>query len=299
MRRYHRQDEGQDTQRWLVSYADFITLLLAVFIVMYAVANVNLNYYKKLLKRAHLALQDEVSVKKSMLDKAKADATPMREQLRELKDKLEKREKEYRAYQQAKVKLEQLGQQLNKSLQGEIDQNTVMLHKHPDWLSIELKALFGSGSVIPQESAYALLEKLAIILRTTPNNIAVQGYTDDIPIKNSVFPSNWELSAARAAAVVRVLVDYGVEATQLSATGYGKLYPVASNETEAGRFRNRRIVILIALNARVMHALREQLDKHQRATGEKVEIETHQIKLQTGDQKIPGGVPQLPAVVPE
>ena len=297
MRKRNIRREDNDKDRWLVSYADFMTLLFVVFIVLYAVANINLEYYKDLLRRSNIALMDSNGAPKALSPKEKQPSLS-KQQLAQLREKLQSHKQQYKKYVKDKRDLQQMSQSLEGTLQKEIKTKAVTMHKHEDWFSIELKSLFPSASAFPKETAYPVLAGVADSLRRTKNKISVQGYTDNVPIENDIFPSNWELSAARAAAVVRVLVDYGVEPTQLSATGYGKLYPVASNETEAGRLRNRRIVIMIAVNANVMNKLHKNLATYDKVAGEKADIDTKNIKIKTGDHQLPSGSPKLPADQP-
>ena len=101
-----------------------------------------------------------------------------------------------------------------------------------------------------------MVEKIATVLNNRDNAVKVEGFTDNQPISTSRFPSNWELSAARAAAMVRMLVMEGIEPERLAAVGYGQYQPVARNDTEEGRRRNRRVVLLISRDASIRGAMR-------------------------------------------
>ncbi|MEP5324144.1 OmpA family protein, partial [Marinobacter alexandrii] len=126
------------------------------------------------------------------------------------------------------------------------------------WLELNLpnSLLFGSGDAEPHYDAFAVIEKIATVLRNRDNAVKVEGFTDNQPISSQRFPSNWELSTARAAAVVRMLSMEGIEPERLAAVGYGRFQPVARNDTDEGRRRNRRVVLLISRDASVRGAMR-------------------------------------------
>ena len=132
-----------------------------------------------------------------------------------------------------------------------IDNNLVSLKKNDLWLEIEIKSsvLFPSGSSHPTEDANPVLDKIAEILKTYQNQIQVEGFTDNIPINTDEFPSNWELSAARAASVVHLFTKQRVDPGRLSAVGFGEYKPIASNKTPDGRSKNRRITIVVLSDA--------------------------------------------------
>lgn len=118
------------------------------------------------------------------------------------------------------------------------------------WIEIELSSslLFPSGDAIPNNQAFDIIEKLAKILAPYQNPIKVEGFTDNVPIQTAQYPTNWELSAARAASIVRMLAMDGVDPSRLAAVGYGEFQPVADNATAEGRGRNRRVVLVISRN---------------------------------------------------
>jgi chemotaxis protein MotB len=115
---------------------------------------------------------------------------------------------------------------------------------------VEIKAsvLFTSGSSMLQPEAMPILEKIANIMKAYPNPIRVEGFTDSKPINTAVFPSNWELSTARSASVVRLFTGHGLEPQRMAAMGFGEYKPVASNDTEEGRSKNRRVVLVVHVN---------------------------------------------------
>lgn len=125
------------------------------------------------------------------------------------------------------------------------------------WIEIELNSslLFPSGDAVPNEAAFILINKVAKILAPYENPVHVEGFTDNLPINTSQFPSNWELSAARAASIVRMLAMDGVKESRLAAVGYGEFQPVADNATAEGRARNRRVVLVVSRNLDVRRSI--------------------------------------------
>jgi chemotaxis protein MotB len=167
------------------------------------------------------ALVDELSTSKRKLEAAKAE--------------LEKKSAEY--------------EQLAGALRGEIDAGRVELTELRGKMTVKMKdkILFSSGSATIGKDGRTALKAVADALRgVTGKTIRVEGHTDDVPTAGGAFPTNWELSAARALAVVRYLQEAGVDPTRLAAAGYGEFQPVSSNETEKGRSLNRRIEIVLA-----------------------------------------------------
>jgi chemotaxis protein MotB len=137
--------------------------------------------------------------------------------------------------------------QVQDAMQSLIDAKLVTVRRENMWLEIEINAdiLFPSGSGDFTTAAEPVLDKLAEVLRPFPNPIRVEGHTDDRPIKTAQFPSNWELSAARAASVVHQFTRQGVDPLRLEIVGFGQFHPRQPNDTSEGRNANRRVVILV------------------------------------------------------
>lgn len=194
------EDSPAATDRWMVSYADFITLMFIFFLALYAL----------LPKETHDHLLGKVTRQESSASAA-------------------------------------LSQQLLTQLAPEVTAHAVHLRRTPQGVLVEVQdtALFEAGTAQLSPRAALLLQKLGRILAGHPNAIQVEGHTDSVPIRGGVFPSNWELSAARASHVVRLLESYGVGASRLSALGLGDTQPLADNTVPAGRARNRRVSLLI------------------------------------------------------
>ncbi len=237
----HQEEENLD--RWLVSYADFITLLFAFFVVMYAASSMNEGKFKQVSSSLNAVFNTEpkslepiqvgeVSRKKdnSVIDTPMDAASAVTENFKELSDKIE--------------------QEMLSAIQSE----DITLRRSEDWLEVEMNShiLFDSGQVQLVSSATPILQKIATILAGYPNPINVEGFTDDIPIKTNVFRSNWELSAARAVSVVHLFSKNGIEPERMSAIGYGEFRPIVKNNSMANREKNRRVVIAILANERVL-----------------------------------------------
>ncbi len=243
--------ESDNTDRWMVSYADFVTLLFAFFVVMYAMSSVNEGKYRVLADTMNEAFKvapkspDPIQIGKENKVVSSAEST------KTIIKPIKVLPKSQRTY---KREMQQIAKTVSKSVQPLIDQGLIKVTKHDLWVEIEMnsKILFSSADSELEDEAFPALKALAEVLKTLPNSIDVEGHTDNIPIKNELFPSNWELSASRAASVVHLFTRYGVNPKRLSSIGYAEFRPVASNATSEGRLRNRRvkIVILADKNAR-------------------------------------------------
>ena len=243
--------ESDNTDRWMVSYADFVTLLFAFFVVMYAMSSVNEGKYRVLADTMNEAFKvapkspEPIQIGKENKVVSSAETT------KTIIKPIKVLPKSQRTYER---EMQQIAKTVSKSVQPLIDQGLIKVTKHDLWVEIEMnsKILFSSADSELEDEAFPALKALAKVLKTLPNSIDVEGHTDNIPIKNELFPSNWELSASRAASVVHLFTRYGVNPKRLSSIGYAEFRPVASNATSEGRLRNRRvkIVILADKNAR-------------------------------------------------
>lgn len=247
-------DVHQD--RWIISYADFITLLFAFFVVMYSLSSVNEEKYKELSDSLSGAFQGIgfdpsiigaghgaiISIGDEPATSVKQDSEP--ETITE-------------PDQENTDRLDIIHQKLEERILPTISDRDLKVEVNELWLSLELRSnmLFRSGQAIPTAVADEILERLAVILRPYENPIHVEGFTDNDAVSGDLFPSNWELSAARAAAVVRLLSHYGVDPQRLAAVGYGEYQPAYSNRTEEGRQLNRRVVIVISRDEKVRRTL--------------------------------------------
>lgn len=232
-------------ERWLISYADFVTLLFAFFVVMYSISQVNEGKYRVLAD----TLNDAFSVANRSINPIQVgDPSLSREpSVIENTDPSLGENLGVGAFEKM-ADLPELSQQVSDKLADLVDEDLVKINSNEFWLQIELKSsiLFGSGSAYPSEQAKKVFKELADIFKDIGNPIQVEGFTDDIPIRSDLYPSNWELSASRAAATVQLLAINGVNPQQLSAVGYGEYQPIARNDSPEGRAQNRRVVLMVA-----------------------------------------------------
>lgn len=239
MRRYREEEHG-NSERWMVSYADFITLLFAFFVVMYSISSVNEGKYKVLTE----SLTGVFSQAPKTLDPIQ-----LGEQLpRALDAPVDARHAPSDSESASQDPLESIAEAMQSAFGELISIGDLRVHANELWIEIELSSglLFPSGDALPLDSAFDLVERIAAILKPYDNPVHVEGFTDNLPIRSRLYPTNWELSAARAATVVRMLSAGGMDAGRLAAVGYGEHRPVADNKTAEGRRANRRVVLLVS-----------------------------------------------------
>ncbi len=259
MRRKRRHEETHNHERWLVSYADFITLLFAFFVVMYSVSSVNEGKYKVLsdtLEGVFNATQKSltpIQLGQQTSAPPKSDA-PVIQPF----DNPDRNRGTDSGPATTKT-MREIADRFSSSLKSLISDGLVSVNENDQWIELSLRnnLLFNSGDAVPVDAAFPLLDIIAGILKDYPNAILVEGFTDNIPIRSPVYPSNWELSAARSSAVVRLLAFGGVTPDRMAAVGYGEFQPLARNDTADGRQRNRRVVLLIAKDAKVRLTMRQ------------------------------------------
>ncbi|MEX0605929.1 MAG: flagellar motor protein MotD [Marinobacter sp.] len=258
-RRRQNEDDPHNQERWLISYADFITLLFAFFVVMYSVSSVNEGKYKVLsetLTGVFNAPQRSVNP----IEAGEATPTSRSGQGADvIPPPVTEAPRNRESSQQARsAALRVMADQLALEFDEFIEQGVVTLETSDEWIELSLRnsLLFGSGDAEPHFDSFTVLETIAGVLENRDNAVRVEGFTDDRPIRTQAFPSNWELSTARAAAVVRMLAMEGIEPARMAAIGYGEFQPVARNDTDEGRSRNRRVVLLISRDASIRGAMR-------------------------------------------
>ncbi|KZY61934.1 hypothetical protein A3742_05965 [Oleiphilus sp. HI0071] len=257
--RHHNSNENHD--RWLVSYADFITLLFAFFVVMYSISSVNEGKYKVLSD----SLEGIFNTRPKSLE-------PI--QIGELNDRTERqaaseginpiligRQDSYESIKEKSddVQLESIAGEFEESFEDLIYEDQLSVRVLDDWVEISLRdeVVFQSGGVIPAEEAFEVIKRISGVLRSKNNGVLIEGHTDNLRINNSQFPSNWELSVARAATFLRLLSIEGIDEGRMAAIGYGQYRPLVRNDTPQGRRENRRIVLLISRSGDVRQSLIE------------------------------------------
>ncbi len=262
----------------MVSYADFITLLFAFFVVMYAVSSVNEGKYRVLsesltqafslpahtldpiqvgeIKRSGDPKSVEFIKRPVVIDRSDTPAPVPKPRTGEVKEAGDK-------------PLQVLFDGLRAAVAEITDKGLIKVNTNEFGIEIEISTsiLFNSGEAELSENARPIMAKLAAVLMPFPHEVNVQGYTDNVPIQSTIFPSNWQLSAARAASVVQLLSQLGMSPARLSATGFGEYRPEADNATAEGRQANRRVVIFVPVlkdKAQVLDAIEklgERLDR--------------------------------------
>jgi chemotaxis protein MotB len=223
-RRPKRAVDHDNAQRWLLTYADLITLLLAFFIVMYSMSRVDAEKFGLMSDAFNGVLKgDEAILAADQLDPT-GSGSLIGAELRVLKQQIE-----------AKIKAEQLDDQI-----GAIQDERGLV------IRVMESAAFDAGSADLKPQMYSILNLLAEHLQAMDYHLRVEGHTDTSPIQTAQFPSNWELSTARATRVVRYIVEVQkLDPKRISALGYGEFRPIASNEDEVGRARNRRVDFIV------------------------------------------------------
>jgi len=235
--RVPRSRVGHD--RWLVSYADFITLLFAFFVVLYAFARADQKKQVQVVQAIGSAFRSMGAFSNSNQTTSAQDAaqpanTAMDEKLL--------------TPMQVKDDLNRIRHDLALTLAKQIAANTVSLEMGRDGLVISLReaGFFDSGSATPKAEALPTLRQIADRLSATPFDLRIEGHTDNVPIHNAEFDSNWELSSARATHIARLFLEMKtIPPDRLSAAGYAEFHPVASNDTAAGRAENRRVDLVV------------------------------------------------------
>ncbi len=250
-RRKRVVEEPENHDRWLVSYADFITLLFAFFVVMYSISSVNDGKFRVLSESLEHAFQrTELSLDPIQIGEIQRSQESPIEDLVVIEEPLRQQQdsKSDESKGQSEIDaLAKVASQMEEILSPYIKQDLIDIKRNNLWIEIEMKSglLFTSGRTDLADEAAPVLRKIAQILRQMPNPILVEGYTDNLPISSIEFPSNWELSSARASSVVAQLVQNGVNPIRLAAVGYGEYHPIADNRFEPGRYKNRRVVIVV------------------------------------------------------
>jgi chemotaxis protein MotB len=233
-----KHEEHENHERWLVSYADFITLLFAFFVVMYSVSAVNEGKFRTVSESIKAALNPmyapPVSDKPFPIGESKP--TTILPALQVSRDQVIRR---------LQVAMQSVGQAVQISVDPVIDQRVGEIV-----LTISDHVLFKPGEATLQPEALPFLRGLADVLVELDRHVKIEGHTDNVPIRTAQFPSNWELSAARSVMIVRVLSElYGVPAAHLAAVGYGETRPLTANLDPEQRAKNRRVEVIILENA--------------------------------------------------
>jgi chemotaxis protein MotB len=273
MARKKRHEDHMNHEAWAIPYGDLITLLLAFFVVMYAISSVNEGKFRVLSDSLQAAFRGSpktlepvqvgektrgngADIAVSLVQQASLAGQP-RQMLEQVP--LNKDDKQGLGPSPSKTpgksqievvvppELAKVADDVEQSLSSLVDAQLVTVRRHSFWIEVEIRAdiLFPSGIAILSPSALPALNALAKALSPYPNPIRVEGHTDNVPIKTTLFPSNWELSSARAASVVHLLASGGVSPNRLSVIGLGEWHPIHPNDSVADRNLNRRVMLVI------------------------------------------------------
>lgn len=241
MARRPKRAEHDNHERWMVSYADFITLLFAFFVVMYGISSVNEGKYKVF----------SVSVNQAFGANGKAgegSAVHLTEDEMFFKSLVDRRNARLAEKQRKQnERMQNLAQTLNGAMASFVKNGQMNVSQNGRGVELEINAsaLFNQGEADIQPEAKKTLADAAKVLADNDFAIEVEGHTDNMPISTAKYPSNWELSSARASSVVRLFIDQGILAKRLKAVGEADNLPVVPNDTPENRARNRRVTITV------------------------------------------------------
>lgn len=239
MARRSKRIEHDNHDRWLISYADFITLLFAFFVVMYSISSVNVSKYQTFSDSLSMAFSKRPS------SVSVSESAQQEQMLKALVDRRTARLGEQQRKMQERMKVVAGG--LTQVMSNMINSGLVSVSQTKRGVVIDISAssLFKTGEAALQPEMLGTLQKVAAVLAKESYAIEVEGHTDDVPIKTAQFPSNWELSSARASSMARMLIDNGVLEKRLAVVGLAANQPLAPNDNPVNRAKNRRVTITI------------------------------------------------------
>jgi len=261
MARKKPHEEHTNHEAWAIPYADLMTLLLAFFVVMYAISSLNEGKYKIMAEALNSAFggpprspnliqfqsppssaQPPAPIKPGIpgtgTDMLATAASHLRTSFPTIPAA---------ALEHSKQQLNVLADEIEHALGNLIRKNLIVVRRTELWLEVEINSdiLFATGSAVLEADARGILQKVAAALEHTTNQIRIEGYTDNRPINTAQFPSNWELSSARAASVVHLFSKQRIVPERLSMVGFGEYRPLAENTTSEGQDRNRRVILVV------------------------------------------------------
>jgi len=263
--RRRKHEEHTNHEAWAIPYADLMTLLLAFFVVMYAVSVVNEGKFRVMSESlieafngsSHaIAPLPPTRVHPHNIDpaiaapsgQAGASVVPIAVPIPPHPVAMQGGNgRDVAHHASPPSNLGRIESQVRKALQPLIDRKQVVLRNNGHWLEIEIRTdiLFPSGVAQLSAPAQGVLHDLAAVLAGFTNPLRIEGFTDDVPINTALYPSNWELSAARAGSVARLFAGSGITQDRLGIIGWGEMHPVAGNDTAAGRNQNRRVLVVV------------------------------------------------------
>jgi chemotaxis protein MotB len=268
MARRHKHEEHANHEAWAIPYGDLITLLLAFFVVMYAMSSVNEGKHRVLSDSLISAFTgaprtlEPIQVGEQQVGAGSAATVGIVQQAvltGQSRSMLEpigmnlgsavsaEDEAAARRREQIRQELASVADHVEQSMSNLIDEQLIAVRRHDTWVEVDIRTdiLFPSGVATLSAAAEKVLQQIAETLRPFPNAIRVEGHTDNRPISKPAFPSNWELSASRAASVVHLFTRAGIDPNRLAVIGLGENRPAQSNATPEGRNANRRVLLVI------------------------------------------------------
>ncbi|MGD0294339.1 MAG: OmpA family protein [Terracidiphilus sp.] len=247
-----RRKSHINQDRWMVSYADFITLLFAVFVVLYAFAKADQKKQVQLTDAIDSAFHS-LGIFPNATRKPAKDATITGAEMPAIPMNIVMGE-DVLSPARVKEDLEHLHRELEQRLSDQVATHTVSMKMGRDGLVISLReaGFFSSGSATPKPETLPTLRQIAAALGRTPYDLRIEGHTDNVPIHTAEFDSNWELSAARATHIARIFIDLkAIPPERISAAGYSEYHPAAGNDTAEGRAENRRVDLVVLPRTRI------------------------------------------------
>lgn len=273
MTRHNRHEEHTNHEAWAIPYGDLVTLLMALFVVLYAVSVVDAGKYRVLSDSLVEAfgtplpiapiqvgdptqaqvlepLNDEVLRSLAPVDLlARPDSSQTPDPLSPTEVAMESALDAVATEDRSRIlnEISEMSKEMETALEPLIQDDNIQVKRKPYWLEITINTnlLFTSGSATLEPAARPALAEVAKMLVKRDARIHVEGHTDNLPIRNPIYPSNWELSSGRAATVVNLFAQNGVDPKRMVAIGYAEFQPLTGNETEAGRARNRRVTVIV------------------------------------------------------
>jgi chemotaxis protein MotB len=259
MARRHKHEEHANHEAWAIPYGDLITLLLAFFVVMYAMSSVNEGKYRVLSDSLVAAFNGAPKTMEPIQvgEKQAGPGADLAMNLVQMPAIQSQPQRSIAPIPMAmsmpadaagqRAELAGVADEVEQAMSDLIDRELVTVRRHGNWVEVEIKTdiLFPSGVATLSPPAEQVLVQLAETLKPFPNSIRVEGHTDNRPINTAAFPSNWELSAARAASVVHLFTRAGMDPARLAVIGLGENRPSQSNATAEGRNANRRVLLVI------------------------------------------------------
>ncbi len=229
MKKHSHREEPENHERWLLTYADLITLLLGLFVILYAMSKIDATRYAEM-----------VSALSGVFGGTRLGSSQATSVVVDLPSALLKAERD------------NIAEELRNVLHRSLSDSLVLLTSDERGITVHLleELLFASGSAELKRNSLKTLDTLASVLRSFPNPLRIEGHTDNVPIHTALFPSNWHLSVARAVNAAYYLMErHGIQAERISVVGYAEYRPLVPNTTPELRSKNRRVAIVILLES--------------------------------------------------